>query len=173
MGSTVTDRTLIGMPWGELGDRFLTALVLWWVLSEGESEALAAGALVSALVAVISVRVFPRGRHRLRWRAAPAFVLFFTTRSIVAGLDVARRLLTPSLPISPGMLVFDLQVPDGAPRWLLANTLSLLPGTLSVELRGDRLDLHCLDTETDIAGAVHDTERRVAALFSVPPALSR
>lgn len=168
MGSTATDKTLIGLPPGELCGRFLTVLVLWWVLTEGETAALVAGALVAAAVAVLSVRVFPRGRYRLRWRAVPAFALFFISRSIIAGLDVARRLLSPSLPISPGLLSFNAAVPDGAPRWLLANTLSLLPGTLSVELHGDQLDVHCLDTRSDIAGAVRDAERRVAALFGIP-----
>lgn len=166
-------QALTRLPSGELGGRFLTVLGLWWVLVEGEAAALAAGSMVAVLAAGLSVRAFPRGRYRFRWRGVPAFALFFIRRSIIAGLDVARRLLMPSLPISPGMVAFDLKVPDGAPRWLVANTLSLLPGTLSVELHGDRLELHCLDTGADITGAVREAEIRVAVVFGVPPASNR
>lgn len=173
MGIAEVKLTLTRLPSGELAGRFLVVLALWWALVEGDASALAAGSIVAALVAGLSVRAFPRGRHRLRWRAVPAFALYFIGRSIIAGLDVARRLLTPSLPILPGIVSLPLNVPDGAPRWLLANTLSLLPGTLSVELHDDRLELHCLDTGVDISGSVRRTEDRVAALFGVPPMSER
>lgn len=166
-------RTLSRLRSGELAGRFLTVLVLWWVLVEGDASTLAAGSIVAALVSGLGVRAFPCGGHRVRWRAVPAFALYFIGRSMIAGLDVARRLLTPSMPILPGIISVPVEVPDGAPRWLLANTLSLLPGTLSVELHNDRLELHCLDTDADISGAVRRTEDRVAALFGVAPVCER
>ncbi|MDZ7839589.1 MAG: Na+/H+ antiporter subunit E [Gammaproteobacteria bacterium] len=173
MGITAAKNALIRMRWGELAGRFLAVLALWWVLVEGDASTLAEGSIVAALVAGLGSRAFPRGRHRVRWRAFPAFVLYFIGRSIIAGLDVARRLLTPSLPILPGVISVPLEVPDGAPRWLLANTLSLLPGTLSVDLHDDRLELHCLDTGVDISGSVRRTEDRVAALFGVATVCER
>lgn len=173
MGIAEARQALTRLPVKEFGGRFLTVLALWWVLAEGDAAALAAGSMVAALAAAVSVRTFPRGRHRLRWRAVPAFALYFIGRSIVAGVDVARRLLAPSLPIVPAVIPVPLELPDGAPRWLLANTLSLLPGTLSVELHGDRLELHCLDRNADVAGAVHLAEARVAGLFGVPTVSER
>lgn len=152
---------------GEVIGRFLLVLVLWWVLVEGQVAALVPGIAVAALTTAFAVWAFSPRCHRLRLRVVPAFAVFFIGNSVVAGLDVARRLLAPSLPITPGIVTVEMRVPDGAPRWLLANTLSLLPGTLSVELHERQLDIHCLDTESDITGAVRDAERRVASLFGV------
>jgi len=157
------------VPLAALCHRFLAGLGLWWVLVEGQAAALGAGVVVAVLAALVSVRAFAPRRHRLRWRALPAFAAYFLGASVVAGLDVARRLLAPSLPISPAMMTVELAITDGAPRWLLANTLSLLPGTLSVELHAGQLEVHCLDSAGDITGAVRDAERRVAALFDPLP----
>lgn len=147
--------------------RFAILMPLWWILSEGRGDALVTGVLAAAVVAVVSVRLFPAARYSLHWRAVPAFLVFFLGRSVAAGLDVAARLLRPSLPIFPQEQSFSLRLPAGAPRWLLANILSLLPGTLSVELRGARLTLHCLDRGADNGAAVQQVEARVAALFGL------
>lgn len=147
--------------------RFLLLLVLWWVLSEGNLEALGAGALAGALVASATVGLFPGREYRVRWHRVPGFFLFFLVRSVMAGVDVAGRLLRPSLPISPGEISVELRLPVGAPRALLANILSLLPGTLSVELRDQTLKLHCLERDADMDAHLRDVESRVAALFGL------
>jgi multicomponent Na+:H+ antiporter subunit E len=58
---------------------------------------------------------------------------------------MARRVLSPSLPIRPGMVeVFTrLQSPLG--RLLLANSITLTPGTLSVDVLEDRIQVHWID----------------------------
>ena len=84
---------------------------------------------------------------------------------MAAGVDVARRLLSPRLPINPGYVSYTTSLPAGGPRWLLANVLSLLPGTLSVTLRGDQLELHCLDTALPVREDVARTELRITRMF--------
>lgn len=78
---------------------------------------------------------------------------------------MARRLLSPRLPISPGYMSYKTSLPAGSPRWLLANTLSLLPGTLSVTLRGPEIELHCLDTTAEVHDAVARAEEHIARMF--------
>jgi multicomponent Na+:H+ antiporter subunit E len=51
---------------------------------------------------------------------------------------------------------------------LLADVISLLPGTLTVDLRGDLVLLHGLDVGPGLAAEVRDLERRVAALHGLP-----
>lgn len=147
--------------------RFLVLFLLWWVISEGDTGGLWFGAVAAVLVAWFSTRFFPGGGYRIRWRALPGFALFFLVESVAAGVDVAARLLRPSLPIQPGEIALTTRLPGGAPHWLLANTLSLLPGTLSVSLRGDVLVLHGLDLRMDIKASVRKVEARIARLFGV------
>lgn len=145
--------------------RFIFLLLVWWIISEGQTRGLAFGALAAALVSWFSVRFFPAGGYAIRWRALPGFGAFFLVASVAAGFDVAARLLRPSLPLQPGEITLATRLPGGAPHWLLANTLSLLPGTLSVSLRGDALVLHGLDLRMDLEASVRKVEARIARLF--------
>ncbi|MEX0604916.1 MAG: Na+/H+ antiporter subunit E [Marinobacter sp.] len=149
--------------------RMLLLLVVWWILTEGDLSGTGFGLVIAALASFISVYLFPPGTGQIRVVPFIIFVVFFLARSVTAGLDVSRRLLSPSLPTSPGYLTFNLNLPEGGPRWLLANTLSLMPGTLSVNLEGARLDLHCLDTRDPVEDDVRAVERKVARVFGLSP----
>lgn len=148
--------------------RFPLLFLLWWIISEGDTRGLWFGTVAAALVAWFSARFFVDSEHRIRWRALPGFAAFFLVESVAAGVDVAARLLRPSLPIQPGKITLATRLPGGAPHWLLANTLSLLPGTLSVSLRGDALVLHGLDLRMDLEASVRKVETRIARLFGCP-----
>ncbi|QIB65038.1 Na+/H+ antiporter subunit E [Kineobactrum salinum] len=150
--------------------RSLALYLLWWVLAEGERSGFVFGAVAAALVALLSLRIFGASAWSLRpWRLL-RFAGYFVGLSVVAGLDVARRLLTPSLPVNPGCCSLITSLPPGGPRWLLANTLSLLPGTLTVTLDGEQLKLHCLDSASPVEASVRRTEAAIARLFGLPPA---
>jgi len=137
----------------------------WWALTEGDPAALGFGLASAPLVALLSLRFFAPALRRPRLVATLGFAAYFLLRSVAAGLDVARRLLSPRMPISPGYLIYTTSLPAGSPRWLLANTLSLLPGTLSVTLRERQLELHCLDTGASVREDVARTELRIARMF--------
>lgn len=141
--------------------------LVWWVLTEGDPSGLGVGAAIVLMVALFSCRVHPPSRYALRPVGMLVFFGYFILRSVVAGLDVARRLLSPSLPINPGYFIVKTRLPEGGPRWLLANTLSLMPGTLSVRLQGASLELHCLDLDLPIDEDVRSTERKVAGVFGL------
>lgn len=149
--------------------RFAGLLLVWWTLTLGQWSALVFGAVVVLLISVLSLRLFPPSAYRIRPLGLLRFVGCFLVRSVVAGIDVARRLLAPGLPINPGEVTLALSLPEGSPRWLLANTLSLMPGTLSVLLEGDRLTLHCLDMAAPVEQDVRRTERQIARAFGLHP----
>lgn len=148
--------------------RAMLLLGVWWVLTLGDVSGLGPGAAIAGVVAWLSVQLFPGSAYRLSPSGLLLFTGYFLVRSVVAGLDVARRLLTPALPVNPGELTLRLHLPQGSPRWLLANTLSLMPGTLSVLLEGDQLTLHCLDTDARVERDVRATEKKVARVFRQP-----
>lgn len=92
---------------------------------------------------------------------------FFLWRSLNGGVDVARRALQPRLPISPGLFDHRWRLPPGLPRVFMANTVSLLPGTLSAELEDDRLRVHVLDHTAAFASELTLIEARVARLVGL------
>jgi len=94
-------------------------------------------------------------------------VPFFLWRSLYGGVDVARRALHPRLPISPEMYHHRWRLPPGLPQVFMANTVSLLPGTLSAELGDEFLYVHVLDQTGAFASELMILEEYVAGLFGL------
>jgi len=152
--------------------RLLLFSMLWLAVSEGAADAVWVGvpAVLGATAASLLLR--PRGWRasglRLRPIAALRFGAFFAWQSIRGGLDVARRALSPGLPIAPGFVDCAMHLPPGLARILVIDVASLLPGSLSVSLDGDRLRIHVLDVSMDVERSVRALERHAAALFEDP-----
>lgn len=147
--------------------RAVFLFAVWWVLTLGSRSGIGFGLVVSVVAALVSVPLFPQSGYRLNPVGSLRFVWYFLSRSVLAGFDVARRLLAPVMPLEPGEIRVPMRLPEGAPRWLLANTLSLMPGTLSVRFDGDWLLLHCLDTSLQVEADVQLTEVCVGAVFGI------
>jgi multicomponent Na+:H+ antiporter subunit E len=142
--------------------------LVWWAVSEGRPKSWALGAPTVLLAAGLSAWLIPAPRRFVRPLPLLRFLGGFVVRSARGGLDVARRALSPSMPLSPGFLEVRLSLPEGAGRFLLADVLSLLPGTVTVDLEGDRLLLHVLEAGPEVEREVRDLEGRVADLLGLP-----
>ena len=146
--------------------RTLLFILLWWLITEG------AGGWYLGVPAVLlalgtSYWLQPRPVVRLRPTGLLRFAGFFQVQSLHAGLDVALRAFRPVMPLQPALQEYRLRLPAGPARVFLANTMSLLPGTLSTELRDDHLGLHVLDTRLPIEADLRRVEVRVADLFDL------
>lgn len=147
-------------------------LALWWVMSDGAPDGWAFGvAAVTLSLAALHIAAPLQSRHAqnaLRWTAIPAFAWFFLGRSLLAGLDVARRTLSPAMPLSPAIVRYPTELPPGRARVLLVATLTLLPGTLGVDLDENLVTLHVLDVRADIERDIRIAEQFIGPLFARP-----
>ncbi len=81
------------------------------------------------------------------------FIIFFI-ELVKSNMDVTRRVLSPSLPINPGIVEVKTTLKSKYARMILANSITLTPGTLTVEIVDDSLFIHWIDVEAkDIKGA--------------------
>jgi len=89
---------------------------------------------------------------------APAYLLWLVWQIVRANLDVARRILSPSLPIAPRLVQVRAGQRTELGRTIFANSITLTPGTVSVELDGDVITVHALTAEAaeDLAGGEMD-----------------
>jgi multicomponent Na+:H+ antiporter subunit E len=151
------------------GLRFLLRVVLlaafWFCLNGTELKSWAVGAPTVLAAAWISLRLLPSTSWRVGLPAAAYFVGYFMRESLQGGWDVARRALSPDLPLSPGILCFAVRLPVGTARWFFCHTISLLPGTAVVAIERDRLRVHVLQLTPHVEGRLRDLEERVARLF--------
>jgi multicomponent Na+:H+ antiporter subunit E len=145
-------------------------LALWWVLSDGTPSGWLFGLVAVAIAVGAVLATAPLStadsQDRLQWTALPAFVWFFIGRSLLAGLDVARRTLAPSLPLSPAIVRVTTLLPAGRARVFLMATLCLLPGSLGVDLDENTITLHVLDARDDFEKDVRTAERFIGPLFA-------
>jgi multicomponent Na+:H+ antiporter subunit E len=141
-------------------------VLLWMILAEGDLSSLVIGAPFIAAGAAVA-RLRPAGADRVRPTGAVRFAVVFLGKCCVAGVDVAKRAFGPRGAIRPGFVEHEFSIPEGAPRTLLANVVSLLPGTMSAAVDGDVLRLHVLDTRLDVAREMAALEALVAGVFGV------
>jgi multicomponent Na+:H+ antiporter subunit E len=109
--------------------------------------------------------------ERTRWSPAGLFrfVPYFIRTTIHGGVDVSRRALSPRMRLEPGLLRYDLRLVTGTARVFFVNSVSLLPGTLSADLRGDCLWVHVIDLSQANHEQLRRLEERVAGLFALGP----
>lgn len=144
---------------------FIIFTLLWIVLTEGDLSSWPVAVPTIALASA-SFLLWPAGRtFRLNVLAAIWYAGYFLWRCFVAGLDVSRRVFSSRSAISPGIAEYKLQLPDAASRSLLANTVSLLPGTLSTAIDGDILRMHVLDQQVDVEIEISRFERLIAKML--------
>ncbi|MEA2094975.1 MAG: Na+/H+ antiporter subunit E [Pseudomonadota bacterium] len=153
------------MWFGNFAFRTVLFALLWWILTEGAINSWLVGVPVVVFAVLASGTLLPAVSWSLS--GIVRFVPFFLWRSLYGGVDVARRALHPRLPISPGLFDHRWRLPPGLPRVFMANTVSLLPGTLSTELDEEHLCVHILDHTGDFASELTLIEARVAQLFGL------
>jgi multicomponent Na+:H+ antiporter subunit E len=109
---------------------------------------------------------------------AVGFALFYLAELVLASLRVAVDVCRPTLDVCPGVVGIPLRAKTDAEITVLANLISLTPGTLSLDVSPDRriLYVHAMDLENGPSGgpdalraAVRTTlESRVLALLRGP-----
>ena len=61
---------------------------------------------------------------------------------------MARIVLSPSLPINPGIVKFKSKLPTDYAKMVLANSITLTPGTLSIDIIDDTFYIHWINVKT-------------------------
>ena len=145
--------------------RFVLFALMWWILTDGAMDSWPVGLPVVLIATLTSVMLMPP----LSWslRGMVLFIPYFLWHSIRGGVDVARRAMHPQLPISPGLFEYRFRLPPGLSRVFMANTVSLLPGTLSVDLEKEILRIHVLDETCAIDEELKVLENRLADIFGL------
>ena len=125
----------------------VVSMVLWLLLTGSfDKQEVIAGAVVSILVTTIfGARFTIFTGFKFSW-LAPLYILSYLSSFLVAlvraNFDLAVRVLSPSLPIRPAMVEVKTRLKSPLGKMLLANTITLTPGTLTVDVIDDRLQIH-------------------------------
>ncbi|WP_454915383.1 Na+/H+ antiporter subunit E [Xanthobacter sediminis] len=122
----------------------------WIALGRVGGADLVAGLAVSILAGQLSLRLVPPAARGPDVPALGRFALHFVRRSGAAGLEMARRVFHPALPLAPGVLAVECGLPPGLARQAFAATVSLQPGALPVGEEEEALLFHVLDLDAPV-----------------------
>jgi multicomponent Na+:H+ antiporter subunit E len=146
----------------------LAVLALSWVLWSGLYKPLVLG--LGAFSCVLSVYLAHRMgffRHQALMSLLPRLPAYWwwLLREIVASsVDVARLILTPSLPISPVVVKLQAEAQTDVGQVILGNSITLSPGTVTLDVYEGELLVHCLTRESARALQEGETNQRAAQL---------
>jgi len=139
---------------------FVLAFVIWilltWPFVDGkiDVQVVIAGLIASAIVAVLFHEVLPKEYRvlispvRLFWFLVYVPVFFYYMMK--ANLDVVYRALHPKMPIKPGIVKIKTILKTESGITALANSITLTPGTLTVDLTDDGfLYIHWINVKSD------------------------
>lgn len=139
---------------------FLQALLLAvvWLLISGKFEAdyLFWGAVSTALVLWLSyrLRAIPLAENEMSGSSCidiPRLILYLLWllwQMIKSGIYIAYVVLHPRMPIEPVIVRFTSKQPNVIARVILGNSISLTPGTLTLDISGNRFTVHALTRDT-------------------------
>ena len=149
---------------------FLLSLFAFWLLLSGMFVPflLAAGAGSALAVAALAKRmdVIDHEGHpvHLAWRAMLSYWPWLLVEIVKSAWQVSMAILHPKLPISPTLVEFAPTQRTDLCLVIHANSITLTPGTITVEAEPGRLLVHALTREGAQGLAGGEMDRRCAAL---------
>jgi len=139
---------------------FVVAFIVWilltWPFTDGKIDAqvVFAGLIAAGVVSILFHEMLPKEHHvfisptRIFWFLVYIPVFFYYM--IKANFDVVYRALHPAMPIKPGIVKIKTNLKTDSGITALANSITLTPGTLTVDLTDDGfLYVHWINVKSD------------------------
>ncbi|MCX5706841.1 MAG: Na+/H+ antiporter subunit E [Candidatus Omnitrophica bacterium] len=156
---------------------FIGAFFTWIFLSwDTDMEHIIVGIAIGIFVSFMTADLFEKRTLILvNLKRCPWFFYYiplFIWECIKANIDGAYRVVHPDLPIRPGIVKVRTTLKSDTGLTFLANTLTLKPGTLTVDIDKENgfLYIHWIDVKTQGVEAateliVHKFERILKKIF--------
>lgn len=149
---------------------FVAVLAVFWIINSGYFKPLLLGLGVVSVVAVIALvrRMKNRDGESFplimpAWKL-PGYLLWMIGQIIVANIDVAKRVWLGPSSISPVIITTPSSQKTGVGKVLYANSITMTPGTVTLAVRDNALEIHALTRQAGEDLQKGEMDRRVTAL---------
>jgi multicomponent Na+:H+ antiporter subunit E len=141
-------------------------LIAAWLLWSGHAEPLLLGL---GLVSVLTVLAITRRMDRFSESEGDEYpglglllyLPWLVWQMFKSNLDVARIILNPRLPISPRLIRVPANQKTETGQAIYANSITLTPGTISLDVRDNQILVHALTEESAAGVEEGEMDRRV------------
>jgi len=148
-------------------------LALLWLVLTNEYTVVN---LISGLILCYLILIYSGSYTNINFRIKmiPGIIvlfIYFIKELIAANLKVAFEIITPSFKMTPGIIKIPLDLENDLQITLLANLITLTPGTLSLDISKDKkhIFVHAMyikDREKFITDIKNGFEKRIKEIFS-------
>ncbi len=126
---------------------FILSLIFWLLITfRFTVPNLIVGSVAAALSSAIFARYYFHKVYKLlqpqRYFWFIVYLVIFIWACIKANLDVAYRVLHPAMPIKPGIVKAKTSLKSGFAKTMLANSITMTPGTITVDIINDDFYIH-------------------------------
>ena len=143
-------------------------LAVTWLLWSGLYKPLVIGlGAFSCLLSVYLAHRMGFFRHQAMigmFPRLPGYWLWLLREIIISSWDVAKLILQPSLPISPTVVLLEAETKTDVGQVIFGNSITLSPGTVTLDLHEGKLLIHCLTNEGAKELQKGEANRRAANL---------
>ncbi len=144
---------------------------LIWVALSGKFNFLhlTLGLGLSLGIAWLNTWPLPGAKMKVSWLALLAYVPWLFSRILASSIHMVRLILDPRLPIDPQLFDHNISLPHHAAVVLFGNSITLTPGTITVEVSPNQLTVHSIDppSSNDIFSGT--LEKKVTTVFPSQP----
>jgi len=126
---------------------FIVSFIFWLLLTwSPDPGSIAAGVVVAGVTTFFFGRYYFENTIKFiqpqRYYWLFIYLFIFVWECIKANFDVAYRVLHPKMPIRPGIVKVPMSLKSSFARTMLANSVTMTPGTIAVDISGDFLYVH-------------------------------
>lgn len=127
-------------------------IYIYWLLLSGHTEPLLLSlGIVSTLLTVIlatRMRVIDKESYPVeQFPRLFKYYVFLGKEIVLANIDVIKRILKPGRSISPHVVELIAKQPSDLGKVIYANSITLTPGTVTMDVKGNQLKVHALSRE--------------------------
>ena len=133
---------------------WITVFIVWLAFTSTFAMAeVITGVVVSLVIAIFNFSFFTvmglKSFSPKRILYSIQYFFVFMIALFKANFNVARIVLTPSLPIKTGIVEFETKLKSDFAKMVLANSITLTPGTFTIDFVDDRFYIHWLEVTTN------------------------
>lgn len=132
--------------------------IMWMFLSESyEFSTFFVGYLLGIGLLYILKRFIPDSFYMKRVWKFIKLILLFVRELVLSNIDIVKLVYKPKLDIEPGIFALPIDVKSNFEITLLANLITLTPGTLSIAVSEDhtKIYVHAMDIP-DVEKSIND-----------------
>lgn len=147
---------------------FILSLIIYFLIVRAfDLTKVITGIVLAFITALLASYQFPmdaRYFNPVRWFWFLVYIPVFLKEMLVANIKIAGIVLSPSLPVKPELKIDKTVLKSKAGILMLTSSITLTPGTLSVEANGDEITIHCVNSSLSAREIMEPFEKLIVRI---------